>query len=111
MKRHKINAVANSNFVSVTGIFDKTPSVRLAKWPGFGPGSLQLNGKIFALLSAKGRLVVWLSKERAQELVVSNGAEYFEPNGICMKEMVMIPVGKISWAEAAREAYEYVSEL
>ena len=107
-----MNAIANSKFISVVGLFKKDSLVRLVKWQEFGPGNLQVNGKIFALLSAKGKLTVRLPKERAQELVDSNAADYFEPMpGIPTKEWITIPVGKISWAEAAEETYRHVKEL
>ena len=76
---------------------------------GFGSTALKVNGRIFAMLSSKGRFVVKLSDERVDELVQSGKGEYFEPaRGRLMKEWLVVKLPKSAWLKLAREAHEFV---
>ncbi len=41
---------------------------------GFGSSALQVNGKILAMISSKGRFVVKLSKQQVESLQISGAA-------------------------------------
>jgi len=72
---------------------------------GFGSSALKLNGKIFAMMSSKGKFVVKLPKDRVDELVRLGVGRYFDPgHGRLMKEWLAVDVGTGSWVELAREA-------
>ena len=72
---------------------------------GFGSNALKLNGKIFAMMSSKGKFVVKLPKDRVDELVRLGVGRYFDPgHGRLMKEWLAVDVGTGSWVELAREA-------
>ena len=78
---------------------------------GFGSSALQVNNKIFAMLSSKGGFVVKLPKQRVDELIVSGQGERFDPgHGRLMKEwLVADSTAQANWLALAREALEYVS--
>ena len=84
----------------------------VSRGTGFGsnPG-LRVRGKIFAMLSAKGELVVKLPKERVDELVGSGAGARFDPrrDGRLMKEWVTIPIrnGR-RWERLVEEALGFV---
>ncbi len=78
---------------------------------GFGSSALQAGGRIFAMLSAKGRFVVKLPKARVDALVASGDGERFDPgHGRVMKEWLALdPTSAASWLVLAREALEFVA--
>jgi hypothetical protein len=89
--------------------FTKDRQVSLGEGKGFGAGALKVNGKIFAMMSSKGKFVVKLPKECVDELVASGKGEYFDPgHGRVMKEWVAVGSGGASWVQLAREAYAFV---
>ncbi|MGH8378549.1 MAG: hypothetical protein ACRER7_06305 [Gammaproteobacteria bacterium] len=54
---------------------------------GFGSTALKVNGRIFAMMSSKGKFVVKLPKTRVVELVGDGQGEYFDPgHGRLIKE-------------------------
>ncbi|MDE2070605.1 MAG: MmcQ/YjbR family DNA-binding protein [Gammaproteobacteria bacterium] len=76
---------------------------------GFGSTALKVKGRIFAMLSSKGRFVVKLSGERVDELVQSGKGEYFEPaRGRLMKEWLVVKLPESAWPRLAREAHAFV---
>ena len=76
---------------------------------GFGSTALKVKGRIFAMLSSKGRFVVKLSGKRVDELVQSGKGEYFEPaRGRLMKEWLAVKLPNSAWLKLAREAHEFV---
>jgi hypothetical protein len=82
---------------SLTGI----PSVSFGSptKKGFGSAQLQVNGKIFAMLSSKEQFVVKLPKHRVEALIAAGQGERFDPgHGRLMKE----------WLSLAKEALEFV---
>lgn len=79
---------------------------------GFGSGALKVNGKIFTMMTAKGKFVVKLSKKRVDDLVSRGKGEHFDPgHGRKIKEWLVVGTGKANWVELAKEAYEFVRAL
>ena len=75
---------------------------------GFGSTALKVDGKIFAMMSSKGKFVVKLPKDRVDELVGLRRGEYFDPgHGRLMKEWLAMDGGAGSWVELAREAHRF----
>jgi DNA-binding transcriptional ArsR family regulator len=101
---------ADSAFVQVASAFAKDRRVSRGKGKGFGSGALKVNGKIFAMMSSKGKFVVKLPKERVDALVASGQGAYFDPGrGKRMKEWVSIPAGKTRWVELAKVARRFIA--
>ena len=75
---------------------------------GFGSDALKVNGKIFAM-AVKGTLVVKLPKPRADALVTSGVATYFDPgHGRLMKQWVVLRAQEETWLDYARAAHSFV---
>jgi hypothetical protein len=77
---------------------------------GFGSSALQVDGKIFAMLSSREEFVVKLPRRRVDSLVASGEGERFDLGGRVMKEW--LSVGSTSedvWLSMAREAMEFVA--
>jgi hypothetical protein len=77
---------------------------------GFGRGALKVDGKIFAMVSSRGELVVKLSADRAAELVRSEKGEPFTAGrGRPMREWLVVRVAPgAQVVPLAREARAYV---
>ncbi len=78
---------------------------------GFGSSALQVNGKIFAMLS-NGRLVVKLPRRRVDALIAAGKGERFDPrhDGRLMKEWLVVePTSSEGWLPLTREAMEFVA--
>lgn len=58
-----------TRFAPVVAAFSRSRRVDLGRSKGFGSGTLLVNGKIFAMMTSKGELVVKLSKARVDDLV------------------------------------------
>ncbi len=96
-------------FVQVVEAFAKDRKVSRGGTKGFGAGALKVNGKIFAMMSAKGELVVKLPKKRVEEIVNSGKGERFDSGrGILMKEWLVVKGRQANWLELAKEACEFV---
>jgi len=78
----------------------------------FGSSSLNVGGKVFAILWKDG-LVLKLPRVRVEELLASPAAQLFDPgHGRTSKEWVWVsPEARAFWAELAREAKVFVSSL
>lgn len=79
---------------------------------GFGSDALKVRGKIFAMLSSQGRLVVKLPRQRVDALVASGDGERFDPrrNGRVMKEwLALAPTSSLEWLPLACEARAFVA--
>ena len=79
---------------------------------GFGSDALKVRGKIFAMLSSQGRLVVKLPRPRVDALVASGDGERFDPrrDGRVMKEWLSLaPTSPLEWLSLAREARAFVA--
>ncbi len=76
----------------------------------FGHSALTVNGKIFAMASPAGTLVVKLPKARVDELVTSGAARNFgSSNGRPMKEWAEVAgESGVDWLALAREALAFV---
>lgn len=79
---------------------------------GFGSSALQVNGKIFAMVSSKGSFVVKLPKHRAESLEASGAGHRFDPgHGRLMKEWLSLEAtSKEDWLSLAREAMRFVGQ-
>jgi len=77
---------------------------------GFGSSALQVNGKIFAMVSSAGAFVVKLPRRRVEELEATGVGQKFDPgHGRLMKEWLAVhPKSKQLWLALAREALSYV---
>jgi hypothetical protein len=68
-----------------------------------------VDGRIFAMMSSKGKFVVKLPKARVEDLGASGQAERFDPgHGRVMKEWIVVTEGKTHWTQLAKEAYRFV---
>jgi hypothetical protein len=76
----------------------------------FGKNGLKtISGKLFALFT-QGTLVVKLPNEMVADLVASGVGEQSDPgHGRLMKGWLTIMSAKASWADLAKEAYEFVA--
>jgi hypothetical protein len=76
---------------------------------GFGSSGLKVNGKLFAMISSKGKFVAKLPRGRVDELVRGGQGEYFDPgHGRLMKEWVALDGRPATWLGLAREARKFV---
>lgn len=77
---------------------------------GFGSSALQVDGKIFAMVSASGSFVVKLPKLRVEALESSGVGQRFDPgHGRLMKEWLALDAkSKKDWLPLAREALSFV---
>ena len=99
----------NQRFAIVAAAFAGDPAVSHGGGKGFGSGALKVNGKIFAMVSSKGRFVVKLPKPRVVALTAAGEGEPFDPGrGRLMKEWLAIDGGSADWVALAREAYQFV---
>jgi hypothetical protein len=80
---------------------------------GFGSAALQINNKIFAMLSSKGNFVVKLPRIRVDSLVASGSGKRFDPgHGRLMKEWLALePTSDEDWLELAGEAMNFVGSV
>jgi hypothetical protein len=79
---------------------------------GFGSSALQVDGKIFAMVSSRGSFVVKLPKHRVESLEAAGAGQRFDPgHGRLMKEWLALqPTSKESWLSLAREAMRFVGQ-
>jgi TfoX/Sxy family transcriptional regulator of competence genes len=95
------------DFVAVTAALQGEKGI--SKGRMFGSDGLKVGKQVFAM-QVKGRLVVKLSVERADELRSSGMAEAFDPgHGRPMKQWVVVsPKARVDWVELSREALAFV---
>ena len=101
-----------AHFERVVEALRRNPEVAIGSQKrGFGSSALKVNGKIFAMQSSKGELVLKLPKERVDELVASRNGRRFEPDpGRVMKQwFVAEPRLYENWLSLAREALRFVA--
>ncbi len=79
---------------------------------GFGSSALQVNGKIFAMVSSAGAFVVKLPRERVAELEAAGVGRKFDPgHGRLMKEWLAVnEAAAQQWLSLAREALHFVGK-
>jgi len=76
---------------------------------GFGSSALKVDGKIFAMIDSRGRLVVKLPRERVAELVRVGKGEFFDTGrGRVMKEWLSVDAAPRWWIALAKEARGFV---
>lgn len=99
----------NWNFSRVVQALCRNREVALGGRKGFGSSALKVNGRIFAMMSSKGKFVVKLPKSRTDALIASGVGERFEPRpGRPVKEWVVLADDGVNWVEIAKEACEFV---
>lgn len=80
------------------------------------PG-LRVSGKIFAFVGRNDRLIVKLSRPRAEELIAAGAAHEVTMGTRTMREWIAIPLhddlddDSSLWSGYAREAHDYVKSL
>jgi len=94
-------------FAEVAAAIEKEKAVSRGRM--FGSEGLKIGKQVFAM-EVKGRLVVKLSVERANELRRKGLAEAFDPgHGRPMKQWVAVsPKAKVDWVALSREALVFV---
>ncbi len=77
---------------------------------GFGSGTLQIGGKIFAMLDRRGNFVVKLPKERVAALIASGyGAPYDAGKSHPMQEWLTVSAeSDVQWLSLAKEAMAFM---
>jgi hypothetical protein len=104
--------VADSRFAALVGALGNEAGVSVgAGGTGFGAGTLQVEGRIFAMVSA-GRLVLKLPARRVAELLdAGEGLPFDAGKGRPMKEWVALDDGAgVPYASLAREALAFVGK-
>jgi TfoX/Sxy family transcriptional regulator of competence genes len=104
--------LAEERFNALVDQFRASPGVRVPGEPGgrgFGSSALKVNGSIFAM-TAGGKLVVKLPRDRVETLVGSGaGAPFDAGKGRAMKEWLTVTAdNEESWLALAREALDFV---
>ncbi len=98
-------------FSSIVAALEVEPGVSLgAKGNKFGASTLQVNGKIFAMVTSKGSFVVKLPRQRVETLESTGTGQRFDPgHGRLMKEWLSLADGSTQqWLGLAREALQFV---
>jgi hypothetical protein len=102
---------ADARFAKVVDALEGEEGVALGSGGrGFGTGALQVDGRIFAMVSG-GRFVVKLPRERVDALVArGDGAPFDAGKGRPMKEWVVLAErSERRWLSLAREARTFVA--
>jgi len=108
VKRASEAAMLDPRFASVIEAFASDRQV-VYGGKGFASSGLKVRGKLFAMISSKGKFVAKLPKSRVAELVRVGKGEYFDPgHGRLMKEWVALDGEASSWVELAQEARWFV---
>lgn len=101
---------AEERYAALVEALVAEPDVALSARRGFGEGTLQVRGGIFAMLT-RGRLVVKLPRARVDALVAAGEGQRFDPgHGRVMKEWLALdPASQLEWLPLAREARAFVA--
>ena len=98
-------------------IFDPIATAYLA-WDGvdigpmFGSEGLRVRGKVFAFVGSRGRLVVKVPEDRADEIVAAGLADRMEMRGRAMREWLVVePAEAEHWQALTAEAFAYVDRI
>jgi hypothetical protein len=101
-------------FASVVAALEAEPGVTVGSKSkkGFGSSALQVDGKIFAMVSSSGSFVVKLPRQRVQALEAAGTGQRFDPgHGRLMKEWLSLAQGSdAQWLALAREALLFVRQ-
>lgn len=96
-------------FEPVVRAFTRDRRVVYGGGKGFGSGALKVDGKIFAMISSKGRFVVKLPADRVEALVGDGTGEHFDAGrGKKMKEWLAVTGEPKLWIKLAKEARQFV---
>lgn len=105
------DATADSQFALLVSTFAGTDGVTLGTvGRGFGSGALQVNGRIFAMVT-RGRIVMKLPRARVADLIgAGQGSSFDAGRGKPMKEWVQLePMPDDDLLGLARESRDFVS--
>jgi hypothetical protein len=106
------NDSVENRYAVVVSALAGTPGVTLGAQgkKGFGSSALQVDGRIFAMVSSAGRFVVKLPGLRVEALEAEGVGGRFDPgHGRLMKEWLAIdPASTADWLALAREALQFV---
>ena len=109
-KKPETTAEPPTAFTKVIQAFAGDARVTCGEGRGFGSRALKLDGKLFALISSKGKFVVKLPRDRVAELVQRGQGEYFDPgHGRLMKEWLALDGLHSTWIALASEARRFVA--
>ncbi len=100
-------------FTSIVNALAHTKGVTVGSGKkGFGSSALQVDGKIFAMVSSNGSFVVKLPKDRVELLVSSGAGQRFDPgHGRLMKEWLLVETAsQEEWLSLAQEAMRFVGQ-
>lgn len=103
---------ADKHFASLVGLLTKKKGVSVGpSGRGFGSETLQVNGRIFAMV-VRGGLVLKLPAERVASLIAAgHGTPFDAGKGRAMKEWVVLSPRGRRWRQLADEALEFVGRL
>lgn len=103
----------DERFQALVGALRDEPKVSVGSGRRvFGASALQVDGRIFAMLS-QGRLVVKLPRSRVGALVAAGTGDRFDPrrDGRLMREWLSVdPSSDADWLTLAREALAFGSK-
>lgn len=106
--------VAQQQFASIAEALATEPGVTVGSKSkkGFGSSALQVNGKIFAMVSPGGSFVLKLPQQRVQALESAGTGQRFDPgHGRLMKDWVSLaPQSHKQWLSLAKEALQFVRQ-
>jgi hypothetical protein len=110
-RTHYSEMPADPRFAAVVKAFAGAAGVTREERKGFGSGALKVRGKIFAMMSSKGKFVVKLPKGRVEQLVESGKGGRFDPGGgRVMKEWFELGDAGADWVGLAKEARAFVAK-
>lgn len=102
----------HERFTAAVQALSTEPGVTLGQKgkKGFGSSALQVDGKIFAMLTSAKVLVVKLPRSRVDELVAAGKGQPFDPgHGRLMKEWLAFgEVSAADWMQCTLEALRFV---
>lgn len=104
-------STAERRFATLVKALAGRPGVTLGSGKrGFGSDALQVNGRIFAMVT-RGQLVLKLPPERVAMLVASGRGQPFDAGkGRPMQEWVVLASHNRQWRSLAEEARAFVSK-
>jgi hypothetical protein len=98
-----------ARFANLIREMAEVPGVKVGGRTGFGRGTLQAGGRIFAMVS-RGRVVLKLPRERVAELIAASAGIPFDAGkGKPLAEWLALgDADDATWRDLAREAAAFV---